>query len=90
MPVRKPKTRLIAVEDSLTPVVEALRDKGYAVMGLDEGDLDQVEAVVVSGQDDDIMGIQTIHTKAPVINAQGRSAEEVVQDIEERLGELGI
>ncbi len=88
--MRKPKTRLIAVEDSLTPVVEALRDKGYAVMGLDEGDLDQVEAVVVSGQDDDIMGIQTIHTKAPVINAQGRSAEEVVQDIEERLGELGI
>lgn len=88
--MRKAKTRLIAVEDRLTPVAEALRDRGYAVMSFDKGDLDQVEAVVVSGQDDNIMGIQAIQSRAPIINAEGRTAEEVVRDIEERLGPLGV
>jgi len=37
--------------------------------------------VVVSGGDDNMMGIQTTMTKAPVINAQGLSPQEIVQKI---------
>ncbi len=88
--MRKAKTRLIAVEDGLTPIAEELRDKGYAVMPLHGNDLDQAEAVVVSGQDDNVMGMQVVQTKAPVISAEGRSAEDVVREVEKRLGPLGV
>ncbi len=88
--MRRAKTRLVAVEDGLTPIADALRDKGYAVMPFDRGDLDQVDAIVVSGQDDNLMGIQDIQTKAPVINAEGLTAEQVAREVEERLGPLDI
>jgi len=88
--VRKDKTRLVAVEDSLTPVAEALRNRGYTVKSFTEGDLDQAEAVVVSGQDDNVMGVKMTQTKAPVIRAEGRTPEEVVRAVEERLGPLEV
>jgi len=83
--VEDAKTRLIAVEDCLTPVAQALRDRGYAVTAFDKGRLGQVDAVVVSGQDETFMGISTVQTRAPVISAEGRSAEEVVREVERRL-----
>jgi len=88
--MRKAKTRLIAVEETLTPVAEALRGEGYSVVGLREADLREAEAVVVSGQDDNVMGIQDRATPVPVINAEGRRADEVVREVEERLGPLGV
>jgi hypothetical protein len=88
--VRKAKTRLIAVEDGLTPVAAALRDKGYTVRSFTEVDLKEAEAIVVSGQDDDFLGSRLTHTRAPVIRAEGRAADEVVRDVEDRLGRLGV
>lgn len=88
--MREPKTRLIAVEDHLGVVAEALRDRGYTVMSFREGRLDEAEAVVVSGQEDNVMGIQTRRTGAPVINAEGKTTAEIVRDLEARLGELGV
>lgn len=90
MGVRKPKTRLIAVEDHMGVVAEALRDRGYAVMGFNEGRLDEAEALVISGQDDNVMGMETRRTAAPVINAEGKSTAEIIRDLESRLGELGV
>jgi len=78
--------RIIAVEEALTPVAEALQNRGYSVVGFREGDLGRAEALVVSGQDDNIMGIQNIRSRAPVINAEGRTPDDVVREIEERLG----
>jgi len=75
----------VAVEEGLRPVADALRRRGYHVTGLHPEALRTAAAVVVRGQDESLMGIQTIRTEAPVINAEGRSAEEVVRDVEERL-----
>ncbi|MCL6580511.1 MAG: YkuS family protein [Firmicutes bacterium] len=75
----------VAVEEGLGPVAEALRRRGYHVTGLHPEALRTAAAVVVSGRDESLMGIQSIRTTAPVINAEGRSADEVVRDVEERL-----
>lgn len=87
--MRQAKTRLVAVEENLTPVAEALRDKGYTVKSLSPGELGTlggVEAVVVSGQDSNFLGMKDTGTKAPVINAEGLSADDVVAEVERRLG----
>jgi hypothetical protein len=74
----------VAVEDSLTNIARSLKDSGYEVVDLNHNKLDNVSAVVVSGIDDNMMAMQDIKTKAPVINARGLTAEEVRSEIEKR------
>lgn len=72
----------VAVDDSLSNVQQALTEEGYEVVALDD-DLDAVVAIVVNGLDDDVMGIETRETTAPVIDADGLSANEVVEEVRE-------
>jgi len=74
----------IAVEDSLTNIARSLKDSGYEVVDLNHNKLDNVRAVVVSGIDDNMMAMQDIKTKAPVINARGLTAEEIRSEIEKK------
>ncbi len=76
----------IAVEDGLGNVQRALKDAGYQVIGLEPGNLRRAQAVVISGVDVNMMQQQDISTGVPVINADGRSAADVVDVIRERLG----
>lgn len=79
---------IVAVSDELDPVADALRRRGYRVVRLHEadrdGERDHLLAVVVSGRSDDVAGIQTTRTAAPVIDAAGMTAEEVVELVERR------
>jgi Uncharacterised protein family (UPF0180) len=76
----------IAVEQSLTNVSEALREKGYDVVDLNSAsDAENCSCCVVSGIDSNVMGMQDISTKAPVIEASGLSADEVCSQVESRL-----
>jgi hypothetical protein len=75
----------IAVEEGLTDVRQALQDAGFRVTGMDPGEIWQAGAVVVSGLDVNMMGQQDIVTRAPVINAASRSAEEIVAEVRRRL-----
>ena len=76
----------IAVEESLKAVSEALKDKGYEVVALrTESDAQSCDCCVITGQDKDVMGIQTTVTKSPVIDASGMSAEEVCEAVEQNL-----
>ena len=73
----------IAVEDSLTNVSNYLRNQGCDVCSLtEEKNLDRCDAVVVSGQDDNFMGMQDTLTKAIVVDATGKTEEEVYHQIE--------
>ncbi|KMY54150.1 hypothetical protein AC623_09565 [Bacillus sp. FJAT-27231] len=75
----------IAVEQSLTNVTQALREKGYDVVDLKTvEDLKNCSACVITGIDSNIMGMQDTFTEAPVIEANGLSADEVCREIEER------
>ena len=73
---------IIAVEQNLTNVIDLLETEGYEVVALDQSNLDSVDAVVVSGMDINLMNIQDTLTEVPVISAAGKSAEEVLDEID--------
>jgi hypothetical protein len=76
----------IAVEESLTAVSEALKEKGYEVVTLrNEADVDGCDCCVITGQDKNVMGIQTTATMSPVIDASGMDANEVCEAVEQNL-----
>jgi len=74
--------KLIAVEQGLNNVSQALQSAGYQVVNLEQRNLQNVQCVIVSGGDPNLMGIQTTMTKAPVINAKGLSPEQVIEDVQ--------
>lgn len=75
--------RRIAVSPDLAPVRQALADAGYRVVDMDN--VQTADAVVVSGGSDNLMGMQDIKTKAPVIDGDGRTANEVLEEIKKRI-----
>lgn len=75
----------VAVEPTLSQVAEMLRSNGYDVVEL--GNWQQlVDAVVITGMDENVLGDSSRYkTGAPVINADGMTAEEVFQEVHSRL-----
>lgn len=77
----------VAVEKSLSQVSKMLRDNGYDVVDL--GNWQQVvDAVVITGQDVNVLGDERRVTGAPVINAEGMTAGEVFHAVHERLSPM--
>lgn len=76
----------IGVEQSLTSVSEELVSKGYDVVSLkQESDANSCDCCVISGLDQNVMGIQDHVTNGTVINADGMSAMDVCQRVEHTL-----
>lgn len=76
----------IGVEPTLSNVKEALTQMGHEVIDLNnENDAKNCDFAVISGVDENMLGIANIVTPGSVINAQGASTEEVRQMVEERL-----
>jgi Uncharacterised protein family (UPF0180). len=73
---------IIAVEPNLTNVMDLLETEGYEVVALDRSNLDTVDAIVVSGADINLMNVQDTLTEVPVISAAGKSAAEVLDEID--------
>ncbi|MGM9926915.1 MAG: YkuS family protein [Bacillus sp. (in: firmicutes)] len=80
----------IGVEQSLTDIQEALTELGYNVSQLrhteDANGVD-FDFCVVTGLDTNVMGIQDAKTKASIIEANGMTANEIVQEIKSRLNQ---
>lgn len=72
--------KIIAVDDKLTNVREALQAEGYRVLDLHQG-IENCAAIVVSGMDDNLLGQQDIVTRVPVIDATGRDVDDIVEAI---------
>jgi len=69
----------VAVDNNLSPVRSLLQEKGYDVVSM--GNHEQADCIVVTGGAENLMGIQTTSTKAPVINAEGKTAQEIVSEV---------
>ncbi|WP_121612218.1 YkuS family protein [Mesobacillus foraminis] len=77
----------VGVEQSLTNISEALREKGYDVVDLKkENDAQGCDCCIISGIDSNIMGMQDTVTQGSVIEANGLSADEVCRQVEQRFG----
>ncbi|WP_010649590.1 YkuS family protein [Oceanobacillus massiliensis] len=76
----------IGVEDTLTDVKTALMEMGHEIIDLrTEKDAGHCDCCVISGQDKDVMGMQSTSIGGPVINAQGQNAEDVCQMVNQKL-----
>lgn len=74
--------RKIAVEEGLSSSIkDILKKEGYEVVSPIRGQ--NVDAVIITGLDNNVMNMQDISTKAPVIDASGRTPEEIVQRLKE-------
>lgn len=78
--------RRIAVQDGLENVRQALRDSGFEVTKLTPGQMNHVDAAVITGMSNNVMGIaDTNGNKFPVVEAQGMTANEIVNTVQARL-----
>ncbi|MGE7934265.1 YkuS family protein [Viridibacillus arvi] len=77
---------IIGVEQSLTNVSEALLAKGYEIVELKhESDVTGVDCCVITGLDNNALGIHDTSIQGSIIEAAGLSADEVCRKVEEKL-----
>ena len=79
------KAGTVAVEENLTNVRQELDTSGYEIVDMHNENLQNVDAVIISGEDNNMMNMSDIATTAPVISARGLSAREVRSELEERI-----
>lgn len=69
----------IAVEPALSQVRSLLKQEGYEVMEMQQ--FQNADCVVINGGDDNLMGMQDALTRSPVIDANGMTAQQVLDQI---------
>lgn len=73
----------IAVEPTLTDVKDLLQQNGHEVVSMDN--IANAACCVISGQDNNVMGMANTATNASVINAEGKTARQVLDQIQQSL-----
>lgn len=80
----------VAVQKGLSPVKSYLENSGYSVKEFDsrkktaDNYLNKFDAVVVTGESENIMGIEDATTNASIINADGMTPEDIKNEIERK------
>ena len=78
----------VAVQEGLKPITNYLSNEGYEVKEFNNSKknaghfLDRYDAVVVTGENQDIMGVEKTITTSSIIDATGMTGEEVRNQIE--------
>lgn len=77
----------VAVEDSLKNVSSYFKNQGCDVCSLKSSDsnLDKYDAIIVSGQDKDFMGMEDALTNATVIDARGKTPEGIYSQVQNNM-----
>jgi len=74
----------IAVEGNLPNIRKALENNGYEVVNMDSKNLASCACCVISGVDQNMMGMEDIVTQVPVISAEGMSEQEIVKEVQSK------
>lgn len=78
----------IAVSPVLSHIKEHLSEEGFDVITFENKNFarlpGEVSAVVISGLDKNFLGMEDLQAQIPVINAEGRTPEEISMEIKER------
>jgi galactitol-specific phosphotransferase system IIB component len=81
----------IGIQKELSTVRDYLKNNGYNVYEVDttnitsDTTLKSFDAVVVSGANDNLMGIDDTSTKMPVINADGLTPTDIKDQLDRAL-----
>ncbi|MCM1992023.1 YkuS family protein [Oceanirhabdus seepicola] len=81
----------VAVQKGLGPIKNHLENEGFKVKEFDnrkksaKNYLDKFDAVVITGESKDVMGIEDTLTNASIINADGMSAEDVKNELDREM-----
>ena len=80
----------VAIENTLGNVKQLLDEKGYEIVQLDPHtqtgiELKNCDAVVISGMDDNLLGMTSVKTGSPVIDAKGMSPQEVFEQLQSKV-----
>lgn len=82
----------IGVEGNLTNVIEYLNGQGYKVHEFNTAQknvkdfIDGFDAVVISGVNENLMGIEDVYAKTSIIDARGLTPQDVKREIDRRIG----
>lgn len=82
-------TKRVAVSKGLDYMGKFLSEQGYEVVSLDPlsengAELRNCEAIVIAGTDTNLMGMADIQTKSPVIEVEGKTPQQVLDQIRRR------
>ena len=75
--------RIIAVEEGLSNIKNALEQVGYEVVSPGAGR--KIDAAIVTGMDDNMMGMQDIKGKAIILEAAGKTESQIIDELRNRL-----
>ncbi|ACA60710.1 YkuS family protein [Candidatus Desulforudis audaxviator] len=70
----------VAISEGLTGLDDFFHKRGYTVVPPDEAD--NSVALVISGATHDFTGVQERALKVPVVNAEGKTPEEIFSQVE--------
>jgi peptidase E len=77
----------VAIEKNLHNVKQMFEDQGYQVDTIDDTQIDTIgtisnyDAIIIAGGNKDFMGIEDTNTKSPIINAEGKTAQEIFKRV---------
>ncbi|NMP21311.1 YkuS family protein [Sulfobacillus harzensis] len=74
----------VAIEGQLSPYSRLLQEAGYDVIPLNDQALHRAQAIVVQGTDNNFLGMEDPLSKAPVINADGMTPNQVLDAVSRR------
>lgn len=74
--------RKVAVDQGLSAdLSDMLKKEGYQVVTPYRGQ--KVDAIIATGLDNNVMNMQDISTRAPVIDASGKTPEDIIRRLRE-------
>jgi hypothetical protein len=78
-------SKRVAIEQNLEPIQQYLQQQGYQCEQLNQQNASAqgYSAIIISGADRNLMGIENATTQAPVINADGMTPQDVAQRLQQ-------
>ncbi|MBO8127854.1 MAG: YkuS family protein [Peptococcaceae bacterium] len=70
----------VAIQEGLGEFSDLFQQRGYAVVTPEQAG--NAAALVISGATDNFAGIENMEVDVPVINAEGKTPQEVYEEVE--------
>ncbi|WP_158212450.1 YkuS family protein [Natranaerobius trueperi] len=74
----------VALEQELNYLREPLKENGFNPVSMDSDEV--VSAAIITGRDEDMMNIEEIEVPVPVIDARGRDEQDIIAELQNKLG----